>query len=383
MHVAASVLGRTFTVDALQQGHPDPDTVVASIDRLQRRELVQVLPGAGSEVQFRHAMIRDAAYSLLSFDHRRSLNRAVAGWYEATAVDRSGVTPGRLAHHWLECGEDRRAVPHLALAGRRALESAAFEEAVGFYDQAISIAGAASDADWLAQLGRAHVSLGRLEQGERALLRSLDVAGVPQPEGSRVPLALVRALGEHTRRRLGRHVADRSTDELEVMVHEDLANIYYLDSRTNEAMLSVVRQLNAAEGCGSEETIVRGLASMATTCGFVSLYGLADRYEALTVDQAATAGDARTAAFADIFLSVHFVGIGGRWDELFSRLDRAEREWVREGEPWWEIQSVSLHNPEPTQVVDQVPIEACAGRKRQRRQAHLKYHIGHRRNSQP
>ena len=91
---------------------------------------------------FAHDLIFEAARASVPEPIARALHRRIA---EQMAAE--GATPARLAAHWLGAGEERRAAPHLAEAGRQALRAMRMCEGIEYLDRAQSIHGQAGDAD--------------------------------------------------------------------------------------------------------------------------------------------------------------------------------------------------------------------------------------------
>ena len=92
---------------------------------------------------FAHDLIFDAARASVPQPIARALHRRIA---ELMARE-GGVAPARLAAHWLGAGEELRAAPHLAEAGRQALRALRLREGIDYLDQAQAIYGRAGDAD--------------------------------------------------------------------------------------------------------------------------------------------------------------------------------------------------------------------------------------------
>jgi len=92
---------------------------------------------------FAHDLIFDAARASVPQPIARALHRRIA---ELMARE-GGAAPARLAAHWLGAGEELRAAPHLAEAGRQALRALRLREGIDYLDQAQAIYGRAGDAD--------------------------------------------------------------------------------------------------------------------------------------------------------------------------------------------------------------------------------------------
>ncbi|WP_428262886.1 serine/threonine-protein kinase PknK [Haliangium sp.] len=144
---AASVFGETFWQDGVQVlvGEDSEFGVDAWLDELCERELIRRaatsrLPGQ-REYEFRHDLMREAAYAMLTDDDRR-LGHALAGaWLE----DTGGADSRGLAEHFLRGGDSARALGHFERAARQALEAHDDGEALRLVERAIEV-GAGGEA---------------------------------------------------------------------------------------------------------------------------------------------------------------------------------------------------------------------------------------------
>ena len=95
--------------------------------------------GQGTLVSFRHALVHDAAYSLLAKAERRRLHGVVARRLELEATERDGVTDAgpTLARHFRLAGEHAAAVHYARTAAARAADDYANDEAIALYGIAI------------------------------------------------------------------------------------------------------------------------------------------------------------------------------------------------------------------------------------------------------
>jgi len=113
------------------------------------------------EYLFRHALIQDAAYNSLLKTNRRALHRAVGEALERTYPERRDELAPLLGQHFLEAGDQPRALTYFSLAGDAALQIYANAEAALHYAHALEIAqGAAGVAD-SAQLLHLYTGRGR------------------------------------------------------------------------------------------------------------------------------------------------------------------------------------------------------------------------------
>jgi tetratricopeptide (TPR) repeat protein len=133
----ASVVGKTFSWAAVAAFVPEPDQARLARDlaSLVRRDLLRPdrTELAGEDTfQFRHDLIRDAAYQAMPKRDRIELHERFATWQEVTATDCVGDGDEIVAYHLeracqyrAELGITdpalaRRAADHLAAAGQRA-----------------------------------------------------------------------------------------------------------------------------------------------------------------------------------------------------------------------------------------------------------------------
>lgn len=86
-----------------------------------------VQPLADGRFQFKHALVREAAYATQTRAVRRAAHRAIA---ERLEQDRATHTPETLARHWQETDEATRAIPYWQAAGQRAAAGYDHHEAI-------------------------------------------------------------------------------------------------------------------------------------------------------------------------------------------------------------------------------------------------------------
>ncbi len=115
----ASVFGETFWepgVLALLEASPSD-----VLPRLVENEVIVEGPGRkfAREHQFRHGLLRDAAYAMLTDEDRSALHLAAGAWLERAGEQDALV----LAEHFERAGARARATPFFFQASQRALES--------------------------------------------------------------------------------------------------------------------------------------------------------------------------------------------------------------------------------------------------------------------
>jgi class 3 adenylate cyclase/tetratricopeptide (TPR) repeat protein len=248
----ASVLGRSFPEPLLAAASDaSPAELAEGLGRLRAARLIESsASGDGVRHQFRHALLRDAAYGSLLKSRRTQLHRNVAYALERQFPDLVASSPELLGHH-LAHGEGEellRAAHCFERAGRRAAASAALAEAAAHYRHGIELL-----ADLAPSEGR-----DRREMWLGILLANamMGFEGVGA-ESLRPVWQRAIELGE----RVGD--ADELTAALNGLAVEE-ADIGNLDA----AMELAVRQIEIAEETGSRFARLRGEG----TLGMVLFY---------------------------------------------------------------------------------------------------------------
>jgi tetratricopeptide (TPR) repeat protein len=114
------------------------DSLLARLDRLgQAKEVAQIGAVIGGE--FKHGLIRDAAYEALLKSRRRELHSLAAQTINERFPSLREAHPEMLARHWMEAEQPEPASLEWARAGNRAESRAALSEAQEFYEPALSL----------------------------------------------------------------------------------------------------------------------------------------------------------------------------------------------------------------------------------------------------
>jgi tetratricopeptide (TPR) repeat protein len=204
----AAVIGQVFYVGALEALAPRPlaSRIPSLLSALVHKELVR--PGRSDFVdegayEFRHLLIRDAAYESLSKESRADLHASFADWFEESAGDRSAeyaeIVGWHLeqAHRYLsELGTfdtqrdelARRAADRLAAAGWTASARGDVSAGVTLRSRALALMSmdAPQRAQVLADLGEALLWRGRFDEADRALVEAVELADRTGDERMRV-----------------------------------------------------------------------------------------------------------------------------------------------------------------------------------------------------
>jgi len=142
---AASAFGErcwTSAVHALLGDGPDTSAELESLARheLLRRAEESSFPGE-VEYRFRHALLREAAYAMLTEDDRRAAHRSAGAWLSARGESDSEV----LAQHFELGGELQLAAAWLARAARAALDAGDIARVLSLTARGLGLSPSGSD----------------------------------------------------------------------------------------------------------------------------------------------------------------------------------------------------------------------------------------------
>ena len=152
----ASVVGKTFLEAAVAAllFEPEHAQLARDLASLVRRDLLrpsQTDVATNTSFEFRHDLIRDAAYQALLKRERAELHERFATWLEATVADRAGETEEIVAYHLEQASHYRAelgtmdpalarlAADRLAAAGQRASDRWDHPAAVGLLVRARAV----------------------------------------------------------------------------------------------------------------------------------------------------------------------------------------------------------------------------------------------------
>ena len=180
---SAAVIGRVFSFELLQVvGETLEDPLLDVVERAERAGLIVPVEDGSAEdrFMFAHELIRQTVLAELSAPRRRRLHARTADALERVSAGNLNAQAAAIAHHLLEAGpatDPKRTFWYLAMAGEAALESAAYEEALRYFERARSMMERATPrevADLLFGLGRAQRSLGDWDRAMENWREALD-----------------------------------------------------------------------------------------------------------------------------------------------------------------------------------------------------------------
>jgi class 3 adenylate cyclase/predicted ATPase len=136
-----AAIGREFSHELLLAVARRPEAKLEmQLDRLMRAGLLfrqGVSPDA--TYFFKHALVQDAAYSLLLRGPRRHLHARIAETLESKFSEIAENKPVLMARHWAEAGDIEKAVALWGKAGQRSAERSALVEATQQFKRALDL----------------------------------------------------------------------------------------------------------------------------------------------------------------------------------------------------------------------------------------------------
>ncbi len=150
--------------------------------QLIRQALESEAAALGGAYEFEHALAQDSAYQSLLRARRRAIHRRVAECIERLYPDRLDENASLLARHYVEAGDDARALYYAERAGDAAQRKYALTEAIAHYEQGLELALRLDDSLRLRKLyghrgralellGRHHLALANYEQMQMVCAR--------------------------------------------------------------------------------------------------------------------------------------------------------------------------------------------------------------------
>lgn len=183
----AAVIGRRFDFETLEAvAGLEPEALMGAVEEAEQERVIDEDPGAaGTGYAFVHELFRQALLAGLSAPRRQRHHLAIADALERAEGLELELRARDIARHLLAAGsaaDPERTAGHLGLAGARAQEAAAYEEALRHHDQALELLpdGAEQRASLLVGRGLAQRSLGRWQDASASwdlALSDLELAG--------------------------------------------------------------------------------------------------------------------------------------------------------------------------------------------------------------
>lgn len=291
----ASVIGRSFdtsVLEAVSPAHSELGELSETLSDLVGLGLiVESSPGS---FDFKHALIREAAYEMLSFDQRRRIHRSVATFLET--METQEPLYALLAYHWEKAGDERMALSYFEKTGASALRKGANQEAIEAHSKSLELVHQHPEefenvsglrrSQWHVEIGQAHEGLGHFDQAEASFYRALDLvrAHVPVRPLERVGWLIKEALLQLAHIALPGAIRIPRSDEEKgrlgqgARVSALLAEIYFFKGDLIGFPLLCLVSINRGEKAGEPLTAGLAYSNFGYLVGTLRLRRLARRY---------------------------------------------------------------------------------------------------------
>ncbi|HET8943220.1 MAG TPA: AAA family ATPase, partial [Dehalococcoidia bacterium] len=181
MLTAAAVIGRAFAFELLDAvSEMGTETLLDALDEAERAHLViSSTDDSVAAFRFNHELIRQTLLSQVSAARRQRLHLKVAEEIERLEESLQQRHAPDVAYHLSQAGaaaEGRKTAHYLGLAGNRALEGAAFEDALRLFEQALQMTPSGerqARAELAHKRGLALRGTGRWDQAMKAWRESI------------------------------------------------------------------------------------------------------------------------------------------------------------------------------------------------------------------
>jgi class 3 adenylate cyclase/tetratricopeptide (TPR) repeat protein len=141
----ASVIGRDFDLDLLAETTKvDEDELIDLLEEAHHAAVVNELPDSPGRYSFVHALVQHTLYEDLGATRRTRLHKAVGEAIERLYGENNDERVGELARHFVLATRPTdadKAFSYSRRAGETALSALAPDDAVGYFSQALDLAG--------------------------------------------------------------------------------------------------------------------------------------------------------------------------------------------------------------------------------------------------
>jgi class 3 adenylate cyclase/tetratricopeptide (TPR) repeat protein len=136
-----AVIGKEFPLGLVRRLIQRTETDVAQgLARLQLGEFIYERPAfPESEYTFKHALTQEVAYNSLLIERRRELHERTAAILEELFADKLDEQIDALAHHYSRSGNAAKAVGFLRRAAEQARARSAYDDAIGYVNEALRL----------------------------------------------------------------------------------------------------------------------------------------------------------------------------------------------------------------------------------------------------
>lgn len=336
---AASVVGRIFALQAVFQIYPlvsEKTQLGVYFEALRRLDITPLnSPNPELTYLFKHLITQEVAYGLLPFSQRQVFHQAAAEWYEQAFHDDLAPHYATLAYHWNNANQPDKSVEYLEKAGEQAMQNFSNREAVGYFEEAVSIVeqGKAKvsrlrQSHWERQIAEAYYSLSELTKSLNHLKQAIKLIGWETPEAG---AGLITALLSEVFKQIQFRMRPKSITEAQLPSFQDdtqqarllegalayvrLGQIYYQMNQPVLLIFGTMHGINLAEKAGLKSPIlVRCYTNMCIATGVLPRHDWAISYRNRAHAMGRDVGDLPSLSYSLAGCGVYEIG-SALWDD--------------------------------------------------------------------
>ncbi len=270
--------------------------------------LTSINDGLDPQYGFRHNLLKDAAYTVLPLKKRKEIHQQTALLYEDIYRDQLASYYEDIGHHYLTCENFGKAANFYLLAGNKAKNLFAFDQALFFYDtvlkiqqQAAPMVSAEVFRDVLLNQTDVFEVMGDIAKMERAAQRGLELCrrgADPDHEplfGERhgFALLLLNRLTEAEEALLAALEQSQERPALSALLYSNLGDLYIHTFEYERSILNYNLAWNTARGHDLKEGEIPCLLNLAKLHRNLGNYEQALEYLGHGLESLIPAGDIR------------------------------------------------------------------------------------------
>jgi predicted ATPase/KaiC/GvpD/RAD55 family RecA-like ATPase len=282
----ASFIGKDFTFKALREvTETKEDRLLEILEKMTRAGFVKQSVVHGEDVcSFTDIIVRDVAYEEVSPLRRKKLHGVVGSTLEKVYAEKIDEHLGELALHFLESGDQEKALDYFMKAGEKAAKVYANIEAASYFQSALGLLEKKEDVlreqqYVLEKLGDIQRLVGELDSSMKYWSDAVQLARQLRDEGdiSRLHRKMANLLWDEVgdAKRAKEHhdealkILESKPESVELAsLYEDLAHMYYRTGDMTKARSWGEKALSLAQQLNAYEVISNSYASLGTILSF-------------------------------------------------------------------------------------------------------------------
>jgi adenylate cyclase len=324
----ASAIGRSFHIDMLQTLLPETTERFTLVGELRHLAAVGILDAhrlTHDTCAFRHVIVQETTYELLTFAQRKPLHARIAAYLEQHYASDLEPHYTELAEHSERAGRVEAAIGYRRHAAQLALRRYANYDALRHVDHIENLTAGMSNVPRTLHAELAQIradachELSRFAEAQRHFVHCARLNGIPVYDSRpRIAARAAFELGLQALHRVGaitkpRNAANREIERLTAHIYLRLAEHAYFNGDALRIMHDTLTSLNHAERVDAVAEVVEGFGGLAIGFGTARLHPLARFYRDRSIARAESQGRLHDQGFAHLLAAVYSFQAGA-WE---------------------------------------------------------------------